>query len=498
MFSKALFAQSCKANRWMWLIITVAVCFMLACVMLISGGGNIALVKNGIEDTMICSQIDSLTAARAINYYELTQSALSTFDTAFVQVYQTTGDPVAAYTQAVGTLETYAAQVAESKGYAEGSDEANEIKGVIFYALNPNGQFDDFYKSVGEEPLTYAMDTVGTPERAAYIASYSRQASAVFLAGNMTSEESVDKMVDQLSKYNISREKYDSFGYTYDSVKETAASTTVKYQAELTEKASALDPTAADYAEQLTALREGLTDSYTSSFLSSLPQEVSDALEEIGSTDLYNLIVGSIFYKMAGLLLPIIYVIMASNSLIAGQVDSGSMAYVLSTSTKRRQVTFTQAVFLISSLLAMTLCTTATSMVCLHIVKSDDITLTYQQLAEMNLGAFCTLFAIGGICFLTSAWFNRSKNSMAIGGGLSMFFLVATMLGLFGSPVLPSVIRLAALNNFNYFTLISLFDVISIIDGTTDFIWKFAILGGIGLVCYIAGSERFARKDLPL
>ena len=39
MFSKALFKQSCKANGMMWAIIAFAVCFMLACVMLISGNG---------------------------------------------------------------------------------------------------------------------------------------------------------------------------------------------------------------------------------------------------------------------------------------------------------------------------------------------------------------------------------------------------------------------------------------------------------------------------
>ena len=46
---------------------------------------------------------------------------------------------------------------------------------------------------------------------------------------------------------------------------------------------------------------------------------------------------------------------------------------------------------------------------------------------------------------------------MAIGGGLSIFSLVAAMLGLFGSPVIPSVIRLDALNFFNYTTVITFF-----------------------------------------
>ena len=89
--------------------------------------------------------------------------------------------------------------------------------------------------------------------------------------------------------------------------------------------------------------------------LATLPEEVSGALEEVGQMDLYGILVGSIFYKMAGLLLPIIYMIMTSNALIAGQVDSGSMAYVLSTSTKRRTVTFTQALYLAGSLLLISL-----------------------------------------------------------------------------------------------------------------------------------------------
>ncbi len=76
------------------------------------------------------------------------------------------------------------------------------------------------------------------------------------------------------------------------------------------------------------------------------------------------------------------------------------------------------------------------------------------------------MFAMSGICFTTSCWFDRSKHAMGLGGGLSMFFLVATMLGLFGSPILPSIIRMDALNYFNYVSIITLFDPISILDGT--------------------------------
>lgn len=207
--------------------------------------------------------------------------------------------------------------------------------------------------------------------------------------------------------------------------------------------------------------------------------------------------VGSIFYKLAGLLLPIIYVIMASNNLVAGQVDSGSMAYVLSTSTKRQTVVFTQALYLICSLLCMFSLTTITGCICLAIVGSK-VVLSYGELVLLNLGAFLVLFALSGLCFLTSCWFDRSKRSMAIGGGLSIFSLVAAMLGLFGSPVIPKVVRLDALNNFNYVTIITLFDAISIIDGTLTFLWKFAILLVLGVIGYVVGSIKFTKKDLPL
>lgn len=87
---------------------------------------------------------------------------------------------------------------------------------------------------------------------------------------------------------------------------------------------------------------------------------------------------------------------------------------------------------------------------------------------------------------------------MAIGGGLSIFALVAAMLGLFGSQVIPSVVRLESLNSFNYVTVISLFDVVSILDGTNAFIYKLAVLLVLGIIGYFLGTKKFVRKDLPL
>lgn len=523
MFSKALFKQSCKANGTMWAIITFAVCFMLACVMLISGSDSIGSTITAVEDTIIDKEITAAMEVRAINYYENQTNGMAKFDELFLgniaaEIAGNPTDPqtafVAAYTKSCEQVQeyVYAKALALDQAYTQESPETQEMLGSVMYAINPNGMFDEFYLSHGEtvpeshiQPLV-AHSLAGdiatylkSEERANYIADRSEFCSSVFLAGNITTQENIDKMLAELEHFGVTLEKYESFGYSYDNVKKNAVNTVITYRNRLDYEVSLLqdDLSESDYAARLAQIKIELTGDIAASLLASLPEEVASALEEVGQIDLYSLVVGSIFYKLAGLLLPIIYVIMASNNLIAGQVDSGSMAYVLSTSTKRQTVVLTQALYLICSLLCMFSLTTVTGCICLAIVGSK-VSLSYGNLVLLNVGAFLVLFALSGLCFLTSCWFDRSKRSMAIGGGLSIFSLVAAMLGLFGSPVIPKVVRLDALNNFNYVTVITLFDVISIIDGTLTFLWKFAILFVLGIIGYVVGSVRFVKKDLPL
>ena len=610
MFSKALFKQSCKANGVMWTIITFAVCFMLACVMLITGNGGIGDTKNAIEDTIIVKEIDASIEKRALSYYQISMDGLTEFDkleakntkdslTYLVSMstwssampnrnnyssdqeymlameawnnqkptadnkasislvnsytewnnnkpqledYKTeeeynlalqewnksnpmsqVGAVSAATMVSIEEIQDYMYEYAlkVNSNYTKDTTEAKEMLGVVMYSIVPDqieGFDDEFYTKNNEiKPESYDYVSIAqhvasndideylvSKERQTYLKDRSQECNSIFLASNLSKDETVKLMVKELSSFGVTQEKYDSFGYNYSSIKHMSVTSIITFRNRLDYEIGLLDTklnnneiTLEEYNKQVTSTTENLVNEISSSLLASLPSEVSDALQEVGQLDLFSLVVGSIFYKLAGLLLPIIYMIMASNNLISGQVDSGSMAYVLSTSTKRRTVVFTQAVYLIGSLFCMFGLTTATGCVCLSLIKAD-VDLTYNKLIYLNLGAFFVLFCLSGLCFLTSCWFDRSKRSMAIGGGLSIFALVAAMLGLFGSQVIPTVVRLDSLNYFNWATVISLFDVISIIDGTNTFIWKYAILFGLGLIGYIIGSERFVKKDLPL
>lgn len=578
-FSKALFKQSCKANGTMWGIISFAVCFMLCCVMLISGSGNIGKMKDAIQDAIIQKEVESSFKTRGVNYYANQSKYLASFDSHFAEetktVYQTayieartagksdTEAAVAAQAAVVGGVERIAQSAANDVQAEISADvtatylktlnkssvdeltasekkalnEVNvpEVVGVFGFAVNPaneelatiTSQIPDKDKSqltayVDTEYVTGMLTALATDKTQEYLLGRQETIndraevySSMFLAANMSTDKAKNALLDALKDYGVTTEKYESFGYDYDKISDMARTATITYRgrydyevAELKEKLDgklasgtlSREDYATEYENGVNAIVAELYGDIASSLLSSLPGEVSDALKEVGELDLYSLIVGSIFYKLAGLLLPIIYVIMASNNLIAGQVDSGSMAYVLSTSTKRRTVVFTQAVYLIGSLLAMFSLTTVTGCVCLAIVKADStsIIMSYGELILLNLGAFLVLFALSGLCFFTSCWFDRSKRSMAIGGGLSIYSLVGAMLGLFGTQTIPSVVRLDALNYFNYTTIISLFDSVSIIDGTLTFLWKFAILIVFGVVGYVIGARKFVKKDLPL
>lgn len=59
------------------------------------------------------------------------------------------------------------------------------------------------------------------------------------------------------------------------------------------------------------------------------------------------------FYKLIAVILGIVYAVFTANNLVVNEVDSGSMAYTLSTPIKRSSVIFTKAIYLILSVILM-------------------------------------------------------------------------------------------------------------------------------------------------
>ena len=231
-----------------------------------------------------------------------------------------------------------------------------------------------------------------------------------------------------------------------------------------------------------------------------------------------NSILNELVYKIAGVLLPMIYVMIAANKLIAAQVNDGSMAYVLSTPTNRKTVVRTQYVFLLFTIIGMYIAITGAA------VASEGISFIVSKNANPDaigvwnptttllfcLGSFLAIFALGGICFGASSFFNKSTYSIAVGGGACILSFLACILGLFGNEVFVAVgIGVKAMGFFNYLSLFTLVDNTSMsafakalagydVAISYDWTWKLAILITIGGAFAYVGGRRFVKKDLPL
>lgn len=231
-----------------------------------------------------------------------------------------------------------------------------------------------------------------------------------------------------------------------------------------------------------------------------------------------NSILNELIYKIAGVLLPMIYVMICANKLIAAQVNDGSMAYILSTPTNRKTVIRTQYIFMLLSIVAMYI------VIFISAFSSEAISNVIQMHRHpeaksawnpivtplFSFGSFLSIFALGGIAFGASAFFNKSSNSVAVGGGVCIVSFLCCILGLFGNEVFVAVgIGVKAMNIFNYISIFSLIDNASMsafakavygLDAQISFhwLWKLAILVVIGGLFAYIGGRHFVKKDLPL
>lgn len=208
-----------------------------------------------------------------------------------------------------------------------------------------------------------------------------------------------------------------------------------------------------------------------------------------------------IFYGMMTTILPGIYVLVTANKLLSSQVDSGSMAYVLSTPTRRSTVVFTQMIYLIGSLLVMFAIQTVghlisnnTTPIALAKLGYTDLAgnLTNTMILQVNISALMVCIAMAGVCFLFSGIFSTSKYSIGFSGTFIGVMVLANMLAMFGS------LGVGGLDNFKYLTICSFYDYKSVLYGVNDWIIKMIFPIGIAVVSYVIGSVWFCKKDLPL
>lgn len=235
-----------------------------------------------------------------------------------------------------------------------------------------------------------------------------------------------------------------------------------------------------------------------------LPTAVGDSLSEMGGMNTYGIIVGVVAFGIANILIPMVYTILTATNLVADKIESGSLAFTLSTPTPRKSYIFTEAIYLLFTETVMGLALWISAMLAQMIgiaVGSNDLatSLPLSDICYYALGNYLVTIAISGICFFASCWNNKSDRSIGEGGGVNIFFFICSILGLFATQAIPATVRITAMNIFNYMTINSLFDAMAVMNQDWFSYWfKLLWLLVIAIVGYLGGSIRFCKKDLPL
>ncbi len=217
-----------------------------------------------------------------------------------------------------------------------------------------------------------------------------------------------------------------------------------------------------------------------------LPEEVAAAMGfDILVTELTSFL-AQYYYQFLIFLFPMIYCIMVGNRLVAGHVDRGSMAYLLSTPHSRVRVVTTQAAYLMLGVTEMIVLVALGGLALSAIMYPGE--LDAGSYLQLNVGAVAFFLALSGICFFFSCLFDDTRYSLALGGGIPVVFFVINML----TNVAPNYEWL------RYLTLFSLYRPGEVVAGEQAVWLNAAILVGIAVILYGGGVYVFDRRDLSL
>ena len=195
---------------------------------------------------------------------------------------------------------------------------------------------------------------------------------------------------------------------------------------------------------------------------------------------------GSYYYGFIAIMFPMIYCIIVGNRLVARHVDSGSMAYLLSTPHSRITIVGTQALYFLTSITVLLALVMITGLATAQAMFPGELNIS--GFIMINIITLLTFYAISGICFFFSCLFDDTKYSLAFGAGIPIAFFVLKML----SGVSE---QSAWIGNFS---LYSLLDPTRILAGGSFTAIAAIILVTVSIVMYTSAIIIFNRKNLPL
>ena len=154
-------------------------------------------------------------------------------------------------------------------------------------------------------------------------------------------------------------------------------------------------------------------------------------IRAMGFVDLGTDLTGYLANYLYGFIMiafPMIYCSLLANRLIARHVDSGSIAYLLTTPNTRVRIATTQALYLVASLFVMFAIAVAVA-VAMSAAMFPGL-LDIPRFVALNWVTCLALLTGAGIGFVSSCAASETRHSLAFGAGVPVLFFVFRMLSL--------------------------------------------------------------------
>lgn len=195
---------------------------------------------------------------------------------------------------------------------------------------------------------------------------------------------------------------------------------------------------------------------------------------------------GHYLYGFIVIVFPVLYIVLMSNRLVARHVDSGSMAYLLTTPNTRARIALTQGAYLLTSLLALFVLDMGI-LVLLSVAMFPGL-LDVGRFLLLNLVTYLTLATVSGVGFLFSCVFSDARYSVAFGGGIPMAFIAIKMVSEINTK----------LDWMRYLSVFSVLDIDRILTSSSYTVAVSLILAGATAVLYGLGVRIFDKKSLAI
>ncbi len=222
------------------------------------------------------------------------------------------------------------------------------------------------------------------------------------------------------------------------------------------------------------------------SMLDLLPEGFAKAMNFMGFGEDLTTYISHYLYGFIFFIFPMIFIILVGNKVLSKHVDSGSMAYLLTTPHSRIKIATTQAIFLILSTCFVVLFNTI--LIILMSVALFPGDLDILNFIMLNVTTLSVLLFVSSITYLFSSLFDESSKALSFSSLFAVVFFMANAIKNIDER----------LEFLKYITPFSLVDIDRILDGGAFSYIASSIMLFVSAVIYYIAIIIFDRRSLAV